>query len=121
MSQPIVTNHIELNLLQRVAIDDGRLVYIKEQRSKPMAFAPLAGGRILSGKDKQALKLRKVLTKISKAHQVNIEQTAVAWLYKLDALPLIGSPDKKRIKNAASAFSVNLSKEEWYELYNATR
>ncbi len=121
LSQPIVTNHIELNLLQSSAIDDGRLDFIKEQYSKPMAFAPLAGGRILNGKDTKAIKVRKVLTEIAKKHSVNIEQVAVAWLYKLGALPIIGSPDKKRIKNAASAYAIKLSNEEWYKLYNAAK
>ena len=121
LSQPIITNHIELNLLQSKAIDDGRLDFIKEQRSKPMAFAPLAGGKILSGKDKHTLNVRKTLIEISKKHNANVEQIAVAWLYKLGALPIIGSPDKKRIKNAASAYTINLSKEEWYQLYNASK
>jgi len=117
LSQPIVTNHIELNLLQSSAIDDGRLDFIKEQYSKPMAFAPLAGGRILKGKDGKAVKVRKVLTDIAKKHSVNVEQVAVAWLYKLGALPIIGSPDK----NAASAYSIKLTNEEWYKLYNAAK
>jgi predicted oxidoreductase len=121
LSQPIITNHIELSLLNTNAIDDGRLDFIKEQNSRPMAFAPLAGGRILTGKDKKALAVRKALIQISKKHGVNIEQAAVAWLYKLNAIPVIGSPDKKRIKNAASAYSVNLSREEWYQLYNASK
>lgn len=121
LNKPIVTNHIELNLLQSSAINDGRLDFIKEQYSKPMAFAPLAGGRILTGKDAKAIKIRKALTEVAKNHNVNIEQVAVAWLYKLGALPIIGSPDKIRIKNAASAYSVNLSKGEWYQLYNASK
>lgn len=121
LSQPIVTNHIELNLLQSSAIDDGRLDFIKEQYSKPMAFAPLAGGRILNGKDAKATKVRKVLTQIAKQHSVNLEQIAVAWLYKLGALPIIGSTDKKRIKNAASAYAIKLTNEEWYKLYNAAK
>lgn len=121
LNQPIVTNHIELNLLHSSAIDDGRLDFIKEQYSKPMAFAPLAGGRILTGKDKKAVKVRKALTEVAQNHSINIEQAAVAWLYKLGALPIIGSTDKKRIKNAASAYSVKLSGEEWYQLYNASK
>ena len=121
LNQPIVTNHIELNLLQNTAINDGRLDFIKEQYSKPMAFSPLAGGRILTGKDAKATKVRKALAEIAKNHSANIEQVAVAWLYKLGALPIIGSPDKKRIKNAASAYSINLSKSEWYQLYNASK
>jgi len=39
----------------------------------------------------------------------------------LGALPIIGSPDKKRIKNAASAFSIELTNAEWYQIYNATK
>ncbi len=121
LSQPIVTNHIELSLLQTNAINDGRIDFIKEQYSKPMAWAPLAGGRILNGKDKKAVKVRKALTEVGKVHSINVEQTAVAWLYKLGALPIIGSTDKNRIRNAASAYAVDLSNEEWYRIYNATK
>ena len=121
LSAPIITNHIELSLLQTKAIDDGRLDFIKEQYSKPMAWAPLAGGRILNGKDRVAVEVRKTLLKVAKIHDANIEQIAVAWLYKLGALPIIGSLDKKRIKNAASAYNIKLSNEEWYSLYNAAK
>lgn len=120
LSYPIITNHIELSILQTAAITDGRLDFIKEQYSKPMAWAPLAGGRILTGKDKKTVKVRSVLQAVGKQHGVNVEEVAVAWLYKLGALPLIGSADKKRIKNAASAYSIDLSREEWYKIYNAT-
>lgn len=121
LPQPIITNHLELNLLQTNAIDDGRLDFIKEQHSKPMAYAPLAGGRILNGKDKKAIKVRKALTEVAKKYNINIEQAAVAWLHKLGAIPIIGSPDKKRIKNAATAFSIKLTNEDWYQLYNSTK
>ncbi|HTF80183.1 MAG TPA: aldo/keto reductase, partial [Cytophagales bacterium] len=40
---PIITNHIELNLLNITAIEDGRLDFIKQRFSKPLAWAPLAG------------------------------------------------------------------------------
>jgi predicted oxidoreductase len=120
LSHPIITNHIELSILQASAINDGRLDFIKEQYSKPLAWAPLAGGRILTGKDKKAVNVRKALQEVSKKYSANIEQIAVAWLYKLGALPIIGSPDKKRIKNAASAYSINLSREDWYKIYNTT-
>jgi predicted oxidoreductase len=121
LSQPIVTNHIELNLLNTSAVEDGRLDFIKQQYSKPLAWAPLAGGRILTGKDEKAVKVRNVLEKVAKKHGANIEQIAVSWLYKLGALPIIGSPDKVRIKNAASAYKIELSHEEWYLIYNATK
>lgn len=121
LPQPIVTNHIELNLLNSAAIDDGRLDFIKEQYSKPMAWSPLAGGKIENSKEKKAVLLRKVLKEIAVKHNANIEQIAVAWLYKLGALPIIGSTDKTRMKNAASAYSIQLSKEEWYQLYQHSK
>lgn len=121
LTQPIITNHIELSVLNNSAIDDGRLDFIKEQYSKPIAWAPLAGGKILNGKDARSIKVRRALSEISKAHGVNVEQTAVAWLYKLGALPLIGSTEKSRILNAASAYNIKLSSEEWYKIYNASK
>lgn len=117
LSRPIVTNHIELSLVEHSAISDGRLDFIREQYSKPLAFSPLAGGKIISGKDKKHVALRKVLAEIASAHSSNSEQVAVAWLYTLGAIPIIGSPDKERIKNAASAHTIKLNREEWNRLY----
>jgi len=121
LSQPIITNHIELNLLETDALQDGRLDFIKEQHSRPVAFSPLADGRILLGEDPKAIKLRHALTVVGKKHEANVEQTAVAWLNKLGALPIIGSKEKRRIQNAATANTIQLTHEEWYYLYNATK
>lgn len=121
LSQPIITNHIELNLLQTDPLHDGRLDFIKEQHSKPMAFSPLADGRILLGEDARAVKLRLALTEIGKKYESNVEQTAVAWLNKLGAISIIGSKEKRRIQNAATANTIELSHEDWYYLYNAAQ
>jgi predicted oxidoreductase len=118
LQKPIVTNHIELNLINTSAIEDGRLDFIKQRFSKPLAWAPLAGGKILNGRDAKSEMLRAKLTKIGKKHDANIEQTAVAWLMQLDTLPIIGSLSEQRIRNAASATNIKLSHEDWYELYN---
>jgi predicted oxidoreductase len=116
LSKPIVTNHIELNLLNTSAIDDGRIDFIKQRFSKPLAWSPLAGGRILTGTDSKALKVRNKLEEIGEKYNANVEQTAVAWLAQLGTLPIIGSISEQRIRNAASAFSITLEREDWYEL-----
>jgi predicted oxidoreductase len=118
LRKPLVTNHIELNLVNTSAIEDGRIDFIKQRFSKPLAWAPLAGGRILSGKDHKSEILRAKLTQISEKHNANVEQTAVAWLMQLGTLPIIGSLSEDRIRNAASATSIKLSHEDWYELFN---
>jgi predicted oxidoreductase len=114
---PIVTNHIELNLMNTTAIEDGRIDFIKQSFSKPLAWAPLAGGKILNGTDEKAVRLRAKLDEIGKKYDANIEQTAVAWLMKLGTLPIIGSLSETRIRNGASASDIKLSREDWYEIY----
>jgi predicted oxidoreductase len=114
---PIVTNHIELNLMNISAIEDGRIDFIKQSFSKPLAWAPLAGGKILHGTDEKAVRLRSKLEEIGRKYDANIEQTAVAWLMKLGTLPIIGSLSEARIRNGASASDVQLSREDWYEIY----
>ncbi len=121
LSIPIVTSHIEMNLLKPDAIFDGRLDFIKETYSKPLVWAPLAGGEILSGGSEKAIKIRKILNEIALKQNVNIEQLAVAWLIQLGALPIIGSLSLERIQNAAQATEVKLSHEDWYKVFSAVK
>ncbi|MCF0061925.1 aldo/keto reductase [Dyadobacter chenwenxiniae] len=114
---PIVTNHIELNLMNTTAIEDGRIDFIKQSFSKPLAWAPLAGGKILNGTEEKAVRLRAKLEEVGRKYDANIEQTAVAWLMKLGTLPIIGSLSETRIRNGASASEIKLSHEDWYDIY----
>lgn len=117
---PIVTNHIELNLMNISAIEDGRLDFIKQSFSKPLAWAPLAGGEILDGKEGKSEVLKTKLEAIGKKYDANVEQTAVAWLMQLGTLPIIGSLSEARIRNAASASDIKLSREDWYDIYQTS-
>lgn len=114
---PIVTHHIELNLLNTAALDNGQVDYIKQRYMRPLAAAPLAGGRIENGTDELAVKVHYKLGELAKKYNASIESVAVAWLVKLGALPLIGTTSEQRIKNIVNAFSVDLDRQDWYELY----
>jgi len=118
LTKPIVTNHIELNLLSTQALDNGQLDYIKQRYMRPLAYAPLAEGRIATGNDPKAVKVRAKLEELSTKYNADIESLAVAWLVKLGALPLIGTTNEQRIKNAVNAFEIDLDHQDWYELYN---
>jgi predicted oxidoreductase len=118
---PIVTHHLELNLLNTSSLDNGQIDYIKQRYMRPLVSAPAASGRIANGNDKQATRVRKKLQEISPKYGVDIESVAVAWLIKLGALPLIGTKEEQRIRNIANAFSIELDQQDWYELYTASR
>jgi predicted oxidoreductase len=117
IKEPIVTNHIELNLLNLSALQNGQLDYIKQRYMRPLASSPLAAGRIASGTDRKAVEVRQKLTEIAGKYEVDIESIAVAWIVALGALPLIGTTNLKRIENIAGAFNIELDRQDWYDLY----
>jgi len=118
---PIVTNHIELNLLNTSAFDNGQIDYIKQRYMRPLVTAPLAAGRIAHGTDEQAVRVRAKLEEIGQKYDADIESIAVAWLVKLGALPLIGTTNEKRIRNIVNTFSIDLDYQDWYDLYAASK
>ncbi|MBC7849301.1 MAG: aldo/keto reductase [Chitinophagaceae bacterium] len=118
---PIVTNHIELNLLNTTALDNGQIDYSKQRYMRPLAASPLADGRIENGTDPLALKVRAKLQELGKKYNANVESMAVAWINRLGALPLIGTFNEQRIHNIVNAFAIQLDQQDWYELYNAAR
>ena len=121
LNLPIVTNHIELNLLNVSAIDSGQIDYIKQRYMHPLASAPLAAGRIANGIDDLAVRVRNKLKALCSKYDSDIESIAVSWLVKLGALPLIGTTNEQRIRNIVSSFDINLDHQDWYELYNTTK
>ena len=121
LGMPIVTNHIELNLLNTSALDNGQIDYIKQRYMRPLASAPLAEGRIANGSDERAVKLRGKLQAVAQKYDADIESIAAAWIVKLGALPLIGTQNEGRIKNIVKAFDIDLDKQDWYDLYEVAK
>ena len=118
---PIVTNHIELNLLNTAAFDNGQVDYIKQKYMRPLATSPLAEGKIANSNEKIPLRIRGKLEEFAGKYNSHFESVAIAWLVKLGALPLIGTTDELRIRNIAEAFKINLDRQDWYELYAVSR
>lgn len=118
---PLVTNHIELNLLNTTAFDNGQIDYVKQRYMRPLATAPLADGRIAVGTDPDAVRVRKKLEVLAHQYNADIESVAVAWLVKLGALPLIGTSNEQRIRNIVKAFDIDLERQDWYDLYATSR
>jgi len=116
---PIVTNHLELNLLKTKPLTDGTLDFLKENYSRPLAWAPLAGGQILDPNNESSFEVRRALERVAPKYNANVEQIAIAWLLKLGALPIVGTNSEQRIRNATSATSIQLDRQDWYEIYFA--
>src|SRR6185503_21340495 len=88
---------------------------------RPLASAPLAEGQIANGQDERSVKVRNKLEEIGRKYDADLESIAVAWLFKLGALPLIGTSNEQRIRNIVNAFSFDLDRQDWYEIYAASK
>jgi predicted oxidoreductase len=121
LSFKLVTNQIEFSPLHLKPMYDGVLDQAQELAMPPMAWSPLAGGRLFT-EGEQSWRVRNELASIGNELGASIEQTAFAWIMKHPSkpMPIIGSGKIDRLKDAAKADSVRLSDEHWFRILRAS-
>lgn len=122
VAQPLVTNQIEISLLQGKAIFDGTLDQCQRLGILPMAWSPLAGGRFFDPNDAAAARVRAAAAKLQARYAgAAIDQLALAWILALPARPvvIVGTNDLARIESAARAAELSLDRQDWYALWTA--
>lgn len=128
---PLVVNQVEISLLQRAALEDGTLDQCLERNLTPMAWSPLGAGLLGDGakrlltaqKNYRADAVVTVLDEIAATHGVSRTVVAYAWLLKHPSgiMPIVGSTNPQRIREAVRATDLTLTREEWYRLLLAAR
>ncbi len=122
MDQPLVTNQIEFHLLHSEPINDGTLNQCEKQEVLPMAWSPLAGGRLFDSENPAAVRLATVANEMSVRYGgASLEQLAYAWIlaHPSSPLPVIGTNKVDRLHSAAKAIEIELQREDWYALWEA--
>ncbi len=128
---PLVVHQVEISLAKLDAFTDGTLDQCLIEGITPMAWSPLAAGLIGAGasrllpsqKSYQPERFLPVLEATAKARGVSPVVIALAWLLKHPAKiqPIVGTINPDRIRDAAKASEIDLSREEWYRLLLAAR
>lgn len=115
MSQPLVTNQIELSLNCRDAFTNGDLAFLQERGLPPMAWSPLAGGH-LRAEASDGLSAR--LDALAQAAGTDWTAVAVAWLLHHPAkiIPVLGTNSLFRIASISDALRVPMDRQTWFEL-----
>ena len=116
---PLVTNQVELSLLETAPLRDGTLDQLQTLRRSAMAWSPLGGGRLMSSEAPPALSA--VLTRLATQHGVEPSAIAIAWLLRIPTpvIPVLGTIDPTRFEQAARAATITLDRQDWFELYGA--
>ena len=120
---PLVTHQLECSLLAMDALHDGTLDQCQRLRTAPMAWSPFAGGRLFTSDDERAVRARAALAAVGRElGDRPPDQVALAWLLRHPAriVPVLGTGRADRIRSAAEAESIELSREQWYALCSAS-
>ncbi|NBB96857.1 MAG: oxidoreductase [Alphaproteobacteria bacterium] len=120
MTAKLCTNQIEMSLLARDAFTNGDLAHLQQLGVPPMAWSPLGGGALF-GEGAAARRLHPHLERHARANGVGTDAVAIAWLLAHPAriLPVLGTNSLDRIGRISDAGKVNLSREDWFELWTA--
>ena len=139
VSQPLVINQIELNLLHNDLINDGivanterarytgardTLDYCRVNDIMVQAWSPVAGGSLFSPGDDAPDNVKSAaaeIARLAEKHKTSKEAVALAWLLRHPApiQPILGTRNVQRMADSVRADTLELSREEWYGLLAA--
>ncbi|NKZ39471.1 oxidoreductase [Oleiagrimonas citrea] len=119
---PLVTNQIELSPLHLDALDDGTLDQAQRLGLRPMIWSPLGGGRLFTGEDETAVRVRDVMQPMAERLGVSLATLAYAWMLRHPSRPhpITGSGRIDGLRDAVAALDVPLSTEDWYAIWTAS-
>jgi predicted oxidoreductase len=126
---PLVVNQVEIHILQLESFSDGTLDQCLTEGMTPMAWSPLAGGRLVdpnpidlhSPGHALRIRVREVMDQVARELGVTRTGVALAWLMKhpVGIVPIIGSTHPDRVRESVAALGIELTREQWYRILEA--
>jgi len=141
VTQPIVTNQLEFNLLHSNMVDlgvfvnqtaarhtaaDGLLDYCRLNNVLVQAWSPVAGGRLIDPPKDATPQMRAAaaaVAALAAAKHNSREAIALGWILRhpVGIQPIVGTAKPDRLRLSAEADQVEITREEWYGLLEAAR
>jgi predicted oxidoreductase len=123
---PLATLQPEFSALHTEAAFDGVLDFALSRTITPLAWSPLAGGKLADGvssADPAAGRVAAKLDELAKTYGTSRVAIALAFVMRHPSspIPIIGTQNPDRIAAANAALNVNLSRTDWYGLVVAAQ
>jgi predicted oxidoreductase len=132
---PLVSNQVQIHFLHLDTFEDGTLDQCLERKMSPLAWGPIAGGRVAAALDENVplpeepraaltvARLRPVLKDIAQAYGVPPLAIVMAWLMRHPSgiIPIVGTTRREAMREAALADRIELDRESWYRILIAAR
>ncbi len=121
LGDALVTVQPEFSALHLAPMRDGTFDVCQQEKLTPLAWSPLAGGRISTG-DGVRPELITTLNNLAAKHNVSREAIAIAFVLSHPAQPiaLIGTQQPQRLNDCVTALTVNLSRQDVYDIVQAS-
>src|SRR5579872_3804577 len=119
---PLVTNQLEFSVLHREPMYDGTFDQCQRLRISPMAWSPFGGGKLFDQGGVVSVRVHQLLMQVGKELSATTpEQVALAWIlaHPSKPIPIIGTTKPDRVRAAAGAEAVKLSREQWFSIWKA--
>ena len=118
---PLVTNQLELSVLQHAALHDGTLDQCQRLSIAPMIWSALGGGRLFSEHSPRVQQLRATLGAIAAELGTSETTIAYAWILRHPSRPLVltGSRRIEAMRDAVAATRITLTRQQWFAIWSA--
>ncbi len=118
----LVTNQVELSPYDLEHFENGNMAFFLKENIHPMAWSPLAGGKLIHPDDEVTRRIHRKLSEMSEELQIeSVDILVFAWLLRHPAgiLPILGTGKIERARQALKALEITLSTEDWFRIYEA--
>ena len=111
-------NQIQFSATHLEPMLDGSLDFMQIHNIKPISWNPL--GNIFKENNAQNQRLKSLLSSLESKYNVSIDVLLLAWIMQHPSgiLPVIGTTNLDRIKNATNAISLKLELEDWFAIWS---
>jgi predicted oxidoreductase len=115
----LVTNQVEISLFKHGLLFNGVLDSLMKQRVSPMAWSPLGSGKFFQ-EDSAVVKS---LAELCEKYKATVGELLYAWLlaHPSGIFPITGTTKPARIKEAARSLSIQLERQDWFDMLKLVR
>jgi len=123
LDNKLVSTQPEISPLRITCFENGELDQAMMLGLTPLAWSPLGGGRLANPQSERDKAVAVELDRVAGAQGVSRTVAAYSWLMAHPAgiIPIVGSQQPGRIAEAAEAYKVRWSRQDWYAVLVAAR
>ena len=123
LDNKLVSTQPEISPLRITCFENGELDQAMMLGLTPLAWSPLGGGRLANLQSERDKAVAVELDRVAGAQGVSRTVAAYSWLMAHPAgiIPIVGSQQPGRIAEAAEAYKVRWSRQDWYAVLVAAR